>query len=138
PEWIASLADELLKRGALDVWQTPVVMKKGRSGIVLRVLAQAEHAERLRECIFRSTTTFGIRFYPVQRETLAREMETVQTPYGEVPVKLGFYKGELVTAAPEHDACAALARTHGVPVRQVADVALTRRHPATRPVPCAT
>ena len=123
PEWIAALTDELLKRGALDVWQTPVTMKKGRSGIVLSVLAPEEDAPALRERIFRSTTTFGIRFYPVQRETLERQMQTVQTPYGEVPVKLGFYNGERITVAPEHDVCVAQAHAHGVSVRQVSDAA---------------
>jgi len=119
PEWIAALTRDLLAQGARDVWQIPIVMKKGRSGVLLGVLAEACNAAALRERMFRSTTTFGIRFYPVGRETLGREMRAVQTPYGEVPVKLGFYKGELVTAAPEHDACEACARAHGVPVRQV-------------------
>ena len=123
PEWIAALTDDLLKRGAVDVWQTPVVMKKGRSGIVLSLLAPAENAESLRERIFRSTTTFGIRFYPVQREILERQMKTIQTPYGEVPVKQGFYKGELITVAPEYDACAKLAQAQGVSVRQVYEAA---------------
>ena len=123
PEWVAALADDLLKRGALDVWQTPAVMKKGRAGTVLSVLAPAGIAPALRECIFRSTTTFGIRFYPVQRETLERQMETVQTPYGAVPVKLGFRNGDLITRSPEHDACAALAHAHGISPRQVYDAA---------------
>jgi uncharacterized protein (TIGR00299 family) protein len=119
PEWIASLVPVLLEQGALDVWQTPVVMKKGRAGIVLSVLAPEEHAACLRELIFKSTTTFGIRYYPVQREMLDRRFEQVQTPYGEVPVKLGIYKGEVITRSPEHDACEALAKANGVTVRQV-------------------
>lgn len=119
PEWIASLVPELLRLGALDVWQTPVVMKKGRAGVVLSVLAPEARAAELRERIFRGTTTFGIRFYPVQREVLERRMETVKTPYGDVPVKVGLYKGEVITRSPEHDACEALARAHGVTVRQV-------------------
>jgi len=123
PEWIASLADDLLKRGALDVWQTAVVMKKGRAGIVLSVLTPSGIAPALRERIFRSTTTFGIRFYPVQRETLDRQVETAQTPYGEVPVKIGFYNGERITLSPEHDTCAIHAQTHGIPVRHVSDAA---------------
>ena len=59
------------------------------------------------------------RFYPVQREVLERRMEKVKTPYGDVPVKVGLYKGEVITRSPEHDACEALARAHGVTVRQV-------------------
>jgi len=119
PEWIASLVPALLELGALDVWQTPIVMKKGRAGILLSVLAPEERAACLRERMFRGTTTFGIRYYPVQREMLERRFEQVQTPYGEIPVKLGIYHGEVITQSPEHDACEALAKAHGVTVRQV-------------------
>jgi len=119
PEWIASLVPVLLEQGALDVWQTPVVMKKGRAGLVLSVLAPEGCAATLRETIFKGTTTFGIRYYPVQREVLERCFEQVKTPYGEVPVKLGLYKGEVITRSPEHDACEALAKAHGVTVRQI-------------------
>jgi hypothetical protein len=119
PEWIASLVPVLLELGALDVWQTPIMMKKGRAGILLSVLAPEERAASLRERIFKGTTTFGIRYYPVQREILERRVEQVKTPYGEVPVKHGIYKGEVITRSPEHDACEALAKAHGVTVRQV-------------------
>jgi uncharacterized protein (DUF111 family) len=119
PEWIASLVPALLELGALDVWQIPIVMKKGRSGILLSVLAPEERAVCLREVIFKSTTTFGIRYYPVQREMLERRFEQAQTPYGEVSVKLGIYRGEVITRSPEHDACEALAKANGVTVRQV-------------------
>jgi uncharacterized protein (TIGR00299 family) protein len=119
PEWVASLMPELLGLGALDVWQTPVVMKKGRAGVVLSVLASHERAAVLRERIFRGTTTFGIRYYPVQREELERRMETMKTPYGDIPVKVGLYKGEVITRSPEYDGCEALAKAHGVTVRQV-------------------
>jgi len=119
PEWIASLVPVLLEQGALDVWQTPIIMKKGRSGILLSVLAPETIANALRETIFRGTTTFGIRYYPVQREVLERRFEQVATPYGEVPVKVGLYKGEAITRSPEHDACEVLAKAHGVTVKQV-------------------
>lgn len=121
PEWIASLVPVLLEQGALDVWQTPVVMKKGRAGVVLSVLAPEERAATLRETMFKGTTTFGIRYYPVQREILERRFEQIKTPYGEVPVKLGLYKGEVITRSPEHDACEALAKANGVTVRQVCE-----------------
>lgn len=118
-EWIASLVPVLLEQGALDVWQTPMVMKKGRVGILLSVLSPEACAASLRELIFRGTTTFGIRYYPVQREVLERRFEQVATPYGDVPVKVGLYKGEVITRSPEHDACEALAKAHRVTVKQV-------------------
>jgi len=119
PEWIASLVPRLLEQGALDVWQTSIVMKKGRGGILLSVLAPKTSAVSLREMMFRGTTTFGIRYYSVQREVLERRFEQIETPYGKIPVKVGLYKGEVITRSPEHDACEALAKAHGVTVRQV-------------------
>ena len=127
PEWLGALTADLLERGALDVWLTPVVMKKGRPGTLLGVLARAEDAPALREWIFRSTTTFGIRHYAVGRETLERRFENARTPWGEVPVKIGALRGEDLTASPEHDACAALARANRVAPRQVYEAAL-RNH----------
>lgn len=123
PEWIGALVSELLTCGALDVWQVPVTMKKSRSGILLGVLARAADAAALRERIFRSTTTFGIRFYAVDRETLDRRIEPVATPWGDVPVKIGIFRGETITVAPEHDVCAETAQRHGVAVRRVYDAA---------------
>ncbi len=133
PEWLGALTADLLARGALDVWQTPILMKKGRAGTLLSVLAPLSEAETLRERIFRATTTFGVRFYPVHRETLARRFETVRTPWGDVPVKIGSRRGEDLTASPEHDACAALADAHSVLPRQVYEaakqIAAARRSP---------
>ncbi len=123
PEWLGALASDLLGRGASDVWFTPVIMKKGRPGTVLSVLADAACAESLRERIFRATTTFGIRFYPVQRETLARRFENVRTQWGDVPVKIGALHGEDITASPEYDACAILAKANNVTPRQVYETA---------------
>ncbi len=123
PEWLGTLTADLLERGALDVWHTPVVMKKGRPGTLLGVLAAAADATPLRDWIFRSTTTFGIRFYAVRRELLDRRFETAHTPWGGVPVKVGTLHGEDITASPEHDACAILAKTNGVTPRQVYEAA---------------
>jgi len=123
PEWVGALVSDLLADGALDAWQTPIAMKKNRAGILLSVLARTVDAPALRERIFRATTTFGIRCHAVDRETLDRRIEPVQTPWGDVPVKIGLLRGEALTAAPEHDACAALARQHGVAARRIHDAA---------------
>ena len=125
PEWLGALTGDLLERGALDVWSAPAVMKKGRPGTLLSVLARAEDAPALRERIFRATTTFGIRHYAVGRETLERRFENVRTPWGDVPVKIGTLRGEDITASPEHEACAALAQANNVTPRQVYEAAAT-------------
>jgi len=123
PEWLGALAAELLKSGALDVWQTPILMKKSRSGTLFSVLTKAANAASLREHIFRATTTFGIRYYKVQRQTLARRFETAHTPWGDVPVKIGTLKGTDITVSPEHDACAEIATQNALAPRQVYDAA---------------
>jgi uncharacterized protein (TIGR00299 family) protein len=123
PEWLGALTADLLARGALDVWHTPAVMKKGRPGVVLSALAEAAHADALRDWIFRATTTFGIRSHAVRRETLTRRFEQAATPWGEVPVKVGSLRGEDITFSPEHEACAALANANGIAPRQVYEAA---------------
>jgi uncharacterized protein (TIGR00299 family) protein len=137
PEWQGTLASDLLGRGALDVWFTPVTMKKGRPGTVLSVLTAAEGAEALREWIFRSTTTFGIRFYPVRREELTRRFENVRTQWGDVPVKIGILHGEEITASPEHEACVILAKTNNVTPRHVYEAAKYTLKQVARDLPGA-
>ncbi|NCB29378.1 MAG: DUF111 family protein, partial [Clostridia bacterium] len=124
-EITADVTQTLLQQGARDVWQVPIMMKKGRAGILLSVLCDAEKAAALRQTLFEGTTTFGIRSYTVEREALAREIQKVQTAYGEVPIKIGRYRGRVVTRAPEYEACAALARQQNVSVRSVYAAALT-------------
>ena len=119
PQWIGELIARLLTKGALDAWATPVVMKKGRPGVILGVLAAAEKEEALREEIFRATTTFGIRSHAVTREMLDRRFETAQTPFGAVRMKVGSRKGEEIVRSPEFEDCARLARKHDVTPRLV-------------------
>lgn len=131
PELVGALYDRLLKAGALDVFTTPVQMKKQRPGILITVLCRAQKHEALVEIIFAESTTFGIRAYAVSRNTLARERVAVATPYGAVNVKVGRWKGREVTRAPEYEDCLARAGEHGVPVKTVYDAAL--KHMAPRP-----
>ena len=124
PEWVGALINELLEHGATDVWCTPILMKKGRAGTLLSVLVKAADVESVCQRIFRSTTTFGIRFHTVGRKELARRFENVATPWGEVPVKIGpLRNGEDVTASPEHAACERLAKANHVAPKQVYEAA---------------
>lgn len=119
PEWIGALTEKLLEHGALDVFTTPAQMKKQRPGSLLSVLCQEVDRERLLDLIFIESTTFGVRETPVRRTVLERRTETVQTPYGDVRVKIGRWKGRDVTRSPEMDDCIARARQHGVAAREV-------------------
>jgi len=124
PQWIASLTDRLLQGAALDVYTTPVQMKKQRPGVMLTVLCAPDRREDCKRLIFDETTTFGIREMPARRTVLARRHETVQTQYGPVRMKIGSIEGEDVTRSPEYEDCLALARRHGVAVRLVHDAAM--------------
>ncbi|MBE3069749.1 MAG: nickel pincer cofactor biosynthesis protein LarC [Planctomycetes bacterium] len=122
-ETLGAATQALLDAGALDVWLTPVTMKKGRPGVVLACLAADGALEAVEAAVFRETTTFGVRRTRVQRTKLAREHVEVATPFGPVRVKVGRRAGALVTASPEYEDCLRLAREHGMPFRQVYDAA---------------
>jgi uncharacterized protein (TIGR00299 family) protein len=123
PELVGVLAQRLLEAGALDVFTLPAQMKKQRPGILLTVLCRSENRERMLDLIFRESTTLGVREYPVKRTALARRSVAVRTPYGEVSVKIGEWKGEPLVRAPEMEDCIRLAREHGVAVRAVYEAA---------------
>ena len=119
PEWYGPLVETALESGALDVWLTPAHMKKGRPAVIVEVLCRPADALRLRDLLFAQTTTLGIREYPVTRYALPRTIQTVETPYGAVRVKIGRPPTSAPKIAPEHDDCAARAAEHGVSVREV-------------------
>ncbi|MDD5679501.1 MAG: nickel pincer cofactor biosynthesis protein LarC [Kiritimatiellae bacterium] len=124
PELTGALLNRLLGAGALDVFLTPVQMKKQRPGILLTVLCRTEQREAMLDMIFRESTTFGIREYPVRRTLLERRHESVETPFGPVRVKIGRWQGADITLAPEYDDCLKAAGRAGVSVRAVYDAAL--------------
>ena len=124
PELVGSLYERLRAAGALDVFTTPVQMKKQRPGVLLTVLCSEDQREALLEIIFTESTTFGVREYPVSRSTLERELIPVETPYGTVNVKVGRWKGRVVTRAPEYEDCVAAAKANDAPVKVVYEVAV--------------
>lgn len=118
PEQIAFAAEELLASGALDVWQTPAAMKKGRLGIELRVLALPQDAERLATAIHELTGSLGVRRTELGRTVLAREILEVHGPWGEFRVKVSG-EGASRRVRPEHDDIARIARATGMPYHEV-------------------
>jgi pyridinium-3,5-bisthiocarboxylic acid mononucleotide nickel chelatase len=124
PQIYGVLMDTLLAAGALDVYYTAVQMKKNRPGTLVTVMAPPERRTALSAIVFRETTTLGVRYHDVEREVLAREIVTVTTPWGDVPIKVARLGGAVTNAAPEFDACVALARAHGVPVKDIQAAAM--------------
>ena len=119
PEVYSHLFPKLLENKALDVFVTPIIMKKNRPANILSVLCQESEAAQLESLIFAETTTLGIRKYKVEREELQRSFEKISTPYGDVTLKCAYKDGKLLKMAPEFDECRAIAEKYELPVLKV-------------------
>jgi uncharacterized protein (TIGR00299 family) protein len=119
PNLIAALCEDLMAEGALDVTVTPALMKKGRPGQALTVMAAPELVAHLSQFVLRHSTTLGVRMTPVQRLLAGRRVIQVETPFGAVHVKVKELDGEPVDVAPEYEDCRRIARARGIDVREV-------------------
>ncbi|MCX6353386.1 MAG: nickel pincer cofactor biosynthesis protein LarC [Candidatus Aureabacteria bacterium] len=117
------LSEKLFEGGALDVFTTPVLMKKNRPGQLLTVICPPRIMSSLADIIFRESTTLGVRYREEQRLVLPRSSEQVQTPYGRVRVKVAQRPGGRITVSPEYDDCARRAAAKRVSLREVMDAA---------------
>ena len=117
-ELLGYLMDRLFAAGALDVFYTPIQMKKNRPGVLVRVLCAPADAETCTDILFRQTTTLGVRRTNFTRTVLPRETRTVDTPYGPVRVKISRW-ADLERAEPEYEDCRKLAEEHNVPLPAV-------------------
>jgi hypothetical protein len=124
PELTGAATDALFAAGALDVWWTPITMKKGRPALTLSALAETDRRDDVVAAILRETTTIGVRYAELQRRVLAREIVEVDTRYGRIAVKVAKEGATVRNVAPEYEACAAAARARGVPVKLVFAAAL--------------
>jgi pyridinium-3,5-bisthiocarboxylic acid mononucleotide nickel chelatase len=125
PELCGPASDALFVAGALDVWWTPITMKKGRPALTLSALVEAEHRDEVIATILRETTTIGVRYAELHRTVLTRKLVEVETRYGRIPIKVAYDGESERNAAPEYEACAKAARVHRVPVKLVFAAALT-------------
>ena len=123
----------LMDQGALDVWFTPIQMKKNRPGTMLSVLVEGDLADQAAELVLRETSTFGVRRRTVRRYEAERQIVKVDTSLGKVPVKLKRIGDTIAQAAPEYEACREIAQTTGLPLaevmRRVANEAVMRGSP---------
>ena len=127
PELVPDAAEAAFAAGALDVWTTPVIMKKSRPGIVLSALARPAQEDEVARAILRSTSSLGVRMTSYRRHELARDWRTVRVDDEDVRVKVGRLEGERPVLAPEHDDCARVAARTGRTVASVWAEALRRR-----------
>jgi len=123
PQLYEPLMDRLFEAGALDVFLTPVIMKRSRPGTVLTALCPPDRVNDLSRVLFEESPTIGVRWSEVARTRLPREMVTLATAYGAVPFKVSRLGGRVITVTPEFAEVARIAREKSLPVREVLDQA---------------
>ena len=119
PENYQYVMEELFKEGALDVFLTPIVMKKGRPGVNLSVLTPADRESGIRDILFNNSTTIGYRKYNVVRNMLRRDSEKVETKFGVINVKNSYYKDKKVKSKAEYEDCKQLAQEKNVSISEI-------------------
>ena len=132
PQFYGAVMERLFAAGALDVFMTPVQMKKNRPGTLLTAVCEADGCEAIAAVILAETPTFGVRISHRERRCLARRWEEIATPYGPVRIKVGELQGRVITASPEYEDCRKAAAAGGVPVRQVHECALAAYRAAAK------
>jgi hypothetical protein len=123
-EILGHFVEKALAAGALDVFHTPIQMKKNRPGVLLTVLCAGSDADKFSELMLRETSAFGVRRSFTERRKLRRETKAVSTPLGKVTVKLGRLGGKVLHVTPEYESCRRLAEEKGIPLKQVYEAAL--------------
>jgi len=125
PQIYDLLIDKLLGIGALDVFLTPIIMKKSRPAVKLTVLVDSPRLQEAYACILTETTTMGVRIYEAERKKLSREITEVDTEYGKVSVKLGKIGNEVIKILPEYDDCRRLASENNISILKIHQAVLT-------------
>lgn len=132
PEFYGYIMERALEMGALDIYATPVQMKKNRPGVVLSVFCRPIDTEELTRLLLEETTSIGVRTYSAQRTVLDRETIPVETSFGVIRVKVARQAGRWMNAAPEFEDCRAAAQRSGVPLKEIYQEAL-RAYGNSRP-----
>jgi hypothetical protein len=125
PEWYEHVMERLFEVGALDVFLTPIQMKRSRPGVQLNVLLPEERVPDVLPILFAETTTIGVRLHRKRRYKLRRDIVTVKTRYGPIDVKVARAGERLMNVAPEYRDCRRAAKEHGTPLKKVHQAALS-------------
>ena len=125
PEKMEYIMDKLFENGALDVFFTPIIMKKSRPAFLLSVLCKKENELKIEEIFFEETTTFGLRKTNVLKKMLERKIEQVDTPLGKIRVKKGYYKGKLIKQKFEYEDIKKICKEKGLSFDEVIKILST-------------
>jgi uncharacterized protein (TIGR00299 family) protein len=118
-EALGAFLEDSMNEGALDVFHTPIQMKKNRPGTLVTVLCEESQADRFTETILRETSAFGVRRSTLERRKLRRETLTVETEFGAIAVKIGRLNGKAIQIAPEYDSCRAAASATSASLKEI-------------------
>lgn len=124
PQILASFFDKAFKLGALDIFLTPVFMKKNRLASKLTVLAEIDKIDPLIKAIFKETTSIGVRYYPVERKVLERKVVKIKVLEEEIAIKTAYLNGEEVNVQPEFSDCLRVAKKSKLPVKKILELTL--------------
>ncbi|MBW3633301.1 MAG: nickel pincer cofactor biosynthesis protein LarC [Chloroflexi bacterium] len=119
PQFFEPLSERLFAAGALDVWLTPVTMKKGRPATVVSAIVPAERRANVERVLFLESTTIGVRATLLSRTRAHRRFETITTRWGDVRLKLRGWEGRVIGAMPEYDDCFRLSRESDASIREI-------------------
>lgn len=116
------LYEKVLEKGALDIYTENIYMKKNRPAIKISILCEEDDLNKFIKLLLLETTTFGVRYNRYNREKLDRKFIKIDTEYGKVSVKLGYYKNELIKATPEYEECKKIAKNKGIPLNRIFNI----------------
>ena len=119
PEFYEGTMESLFKAGALDVYLTPIIMKKSRPANKISVLSSETDRQAMTEILLHETSSFGVRYFRIGRTVLEREMKTVNISWGSVRIKIGKFNGKVIQISPEYEDCKKIAYKEKVSVKQV-------------------
>ncbi|MBI5747975.1 MAG: nickel pincer cofactor biosynthesis protein LarC [Nitrospinae bacterium] len=119
PQFYDHIMSRLFKEGALDVFMTPIIMKKNRPAVKITALSENDSVNRLADILLGETTSFGLRMYNTERVKLEKEIKTIKTEYGNVKVKIGKRKGAVISITPEYEDCKKIAEEKGIPIKYI-------------------
>jgi len=119
PQFYEYIMEKLFEKGALDVYFTPIQMKKNRPATKISVIVDAENLFKINEILLKETTTLGVRIFDIEREIVDRKIKEVETQFGKVKVKVGILDGKTVNIAPEYEECKKIAKEKGLPIKTV-------------------
>ncbi len=119
PQFYDQIMNRLFKEGALDVFLTPIIMKKNRPAVKITLISEIDNANNLVDILLSETTSFGLRMYKTERVKLKREMKVIKTEYGNAKVKIGKRNSKIIKVVPEYEDCKRIAEEKGIPIKDI-------------------